>query len=240
MPKAIKIDRDTIFQLYHNDNLKLYEVATRLGVCKDTVRRNMKRYGIPPKSSEVYRKGQNTLTIAMLPLAKKLYCEEMLPVWEVCKRLGIAFYTLQRLFNDNSIQFRDTSEAVRLAYSRHPHMGFQKGKEHPRFNGYRANKNTHGYTLIYQPTHPRAGVNGYVGEHILVWEDTHKIPLPKGWTVHHLNGIKNDNRPENLAGMPSRAHSQVLAEKAKRIKVLENRVKELEKSLLEATKMNPL
>ena len=237
MPKPIQIKKETINQLYHINNLTMRKVAQRLGVCKDTIRRNMRLYGISPKPSEIYRKGQDTRIIAMFPEAKRLYFEEQKPFGEVCQTLGIAFYTLQRLFIDNNLQLRNSGEVSKLAYSNHPTMGFPKGIRHHRFNGHRATKNTGGYILEYKPEHPRATKNGYIGQHILVWEDTHKISLPEDWTVHHLNGIKNDNRPENLAGMPSRAHSQVLAEKAKRIKALENRVKELEYSLLEATKM---
>ena len=228
MPKPIYLGKNLIIQLYHKENLKLQEVADELGVCKDTVRRNMKRFNIPPKASGVYRKGQCNHIITMLPLAKKLYLEDMLPVLEVCKQLGTSFYTLQRLFKDNGIQFRGSGESVRLAYSHHPNMGFQKGAKHPRFSGYRATKNTGGYILEYKPEHPRAGKNGYVGQHILVWEEANGKPLPEAWIVHHLNGIKNDNRPENLAGLSTRAHSLVLNEKANRIKVLEDKLKAFE------------
>ena len=79
-----------------------------------------------------------------------------------------------------------------------------------------------GYIGIYMPEHPRATRrNPYVEEHIFVWETINGKPLPKGWHVHHLNGIKDDNRPSNLAGMPSRKHFLVLAAKTKRIQELE-------------------
>ena len=237
--KRMPFTKETIIQLYHTENLKLHEVAQRLGVCKDTIRRNMRLYGIPPKTPEVYRKGQDTRIIAMLPKAKELYYDKELSFWEVCQKLNISFYTLKRLFDDNSLQLRSSGEAIRLAYSKYPKMGYQLGSKHPRYNGYRTVDRL-GYVRIFKKDHPKAGKNGYIYEHILVWEDAHGMPLPDGWIVHHLNGIKDDNRPENLASMSSRAHRFVLAEKAKRIRLLESRIKELEKSLLEATKMNLL
>ena len=52
----------------------------------------------------------------------------------------------------------------------------------------------------------KSGQGAYRPEHHLVWEENHGQALPKGWIVHHLNGIKDDNRPENLLALPRGEH----------------------------------
>lgn len=45
--------------------------------------------------------------------------------------------------------------------------------------------------------------------------------------VHHLNGIKDDNRPENLVGMPDKKHNRLIPVLRERIAVLEAWLREM-------------
>lgn len=54
-----------------------------------------------------------------------------------------------------------------------------------------------GYVRIYMPEHPNAKGN-YVLEHVLVMSELLGRPLKLNESVHHKNGIRNDNSPENL------------------------------------------
>ena len=105
----------------------------------------------------------------------------------------------------------------------------RRGINHPSWKGGRI-IDARGYIRLYSPEHPRA-TNGYVFEHILVWEQAHQQELPKGYIVHHLNGLTSDNRIENLVALPSRRHYFVLQEKASRIQELEKRCEQLEERL---------
>lgn len=101
---------------------------------------------------------------------------------------------------------------------RHPKV--PRGEANSAWRGGR-HLTSNGYWVVLNREHPRCFASGYVLEHIVLWEQAHGESLPQGMIIHHLNGVKTDNRPVNLVALTSRKHSQVLQAKSKRIQELE-------------------
>lgn len=55
-----------------------------------------------------------------------------------------------------------------------------------------------GYIYIRMPKHPNAILGGYIAEHRLIIEKNIGRKLKSNEVVHHTNGIRDDNRIENL------------------------------------------
>lgn len=58
--------------------------------------------------------------------------------------------------------------------------------------------NHDGYVVEYWPGHPNAMKGGMILQHRRVMSDMLGRPLLPGERPHHKNGVRHDNRPENL------------------------------------------
>ncbi|MDP2730133.1 MAG: HNH endonuclease signature motif containing protein, partial [Dehalococcoidales bacterium] len=104
-----------------------------------------------------------------------------------------------KLYNDGS-----TVKAIALKFGYSPiTVGFYLRKagvdvKHVKNRAGGKIKTSDGYVHIYSPEHPVAGGWGYIMEHRLVMEKHLGRYLTRKEQVHHINGIRDDNRLENL------------------------------------------
>lgn len=162
---------------------------------------------------------------------RHLYLEERLSSLEIAKKLGIRLRLVTSAIARMGIA-RSFKEAASITKER----GYSPacGEASHAWKGGRYK--LQGYVHVYVPEHPRVKDSRnpsrrYVAEHIIVWEQVHQRLLPKNWVVHHINGIKADNRPENLVAYPKKRHDHLIPEMAHRIRALEIETQQLRKAL---------
>lgn len=149
---------------------------------------------------------------------KHLYYEEKLKPKEIAKRFNCSEGAIWNEMRRQGWEWRGVKEA-------HAHLD---GDKNPAWKGGRYK--SQGYVFIYAENgKPK---KRHQREHIVIWEKTYG-KLPKGWVIHHLNGIRDDNRIENLFGLPRAGHSRIELGEAykKRIRQLERQLTEVKNGI---------
>lgn len=232
MPK--KLPRATLplmKSLYVNDQLSTNEIAQKFSCAHGTVAYWLGKEGVIRTRSEgakialVKSKSPRVKVREKdLPLIKDLYLNKKLSSMEIAEKFNCSPTNIQSYLKRMGCT-RSMSEANKIAIA------------HGRVKSRRKEKRigSGGYIYIRKPGHPRTTHEGCVLEHIVVWEEYHKKPLPEGWQIHHINGIKTDNRPSNLVALPPVKHrakyTNLLNERAKRVRELEIENRQLKRAL---------
>jgi len=110
----------------------------------------------------------------------------------------------------------------------------KRGSKNPKWRGGEISDG-HGRVLVYSPHHPNPS---YCGTHVyryrLVVEAAIGRHLVKGEIVHHKNGIKDDDRLENLELMTQSQHASLHFKGCKRKPFTKEHIENMRKSQIES------
>lgn len=124
----------------------------------------------------------------------------------------------------------ETRQKARFCCKEHEAESRIKRPLDRRHNGRPALMDKAGYVRVYEPTHPRAMNGGWVFEHRLVVEKDLGRHLAPDEHVHHINGVKDDNRLSNLKVLSHSDHSvQTGKDRREALLAMEARLAEYEK-----------
>lgn len=120
-------------------------------------------------------------------LLRALYIDQNMITMELCKYFQATGKTIGRELREAGIAPKRTG----------PRPGHSKKPAERTID-------TFGYCWVLKPNHPQANPRGYVREHRLVMEQKLGRLLLSTEDVHHKDGNKQNNDPENLEVFPSR------------------------------------
>jgi hypothetical protein len=123
--------------------------------------------------------------------------------WNKGKKLG---FIPKCAFKKGHIPWNKERKGIHLSFKTEFKKGQNIGKNN--FNWKDGKCIEMGYVSIRKPKHPFARPNGRVFEHRLIMEKHLRRYLKPEERIHHLNGIKSDNRIKNLKWFPNESEHQ--------------------------------
>lgn len=190
------VTREKLIELYVNDpHASMQAVADKLGVHRSTIAKAVKRFGLPTKSVGPAPGVEIPELSDREWLAKQLKDKTLR---QLAQELGTTVGRIADRAYRHGIIVPSTkkSQAVRDGLRKRYPNG-RRGEDTSNWQGGRR-KGGAGYIYVYKPDHPKATKSGYVMEHRLVMEEKLGRYLEDDEIVHHADGDKQNNAPDNL------------------------------------------
>lgn len=199
-----EITTAAIVRLYRNGQ-SLNDIANSVGLTAGAILYRLKRAGIARRPKG--RHGLPPTNTLNLPLAKVIAMYEA----------GQSAYQIARTLSCAAKTICDRLHRAGVVARTRRDYPSPSGSANPNWRGGRFTDES-GYVKVRRS-------KCYAFEHRLIMEHVLERPLKSSEHVHHMNGIRDDNRPENLVALDARAHKR---EGWTLVKALQQRVRELE------------
>lgn len=215
---------------YLDKDISMTQACKALGCCATTLIKAMRRYGMEPKPRYWNHHRTNRFPL----LQDRAWLEEQLKtrtMLSIAKELGTSSGNVSDHVKRHGLRLRDQERIDAIK------EGIAKGQERTGENAgnWRGGRimTGGGHVYVHRPDHPAANKQGYVMEHRVVAERTIGRFLTQDEVVHHVNGIKDDNRPENLQVMTVTEHRKEHMDAHRNLYLARERIAELEQQLKE-------
>ena len=169
------------------------QIATKTGYVNSTILTYLEKFNIKRRTISEGRKNRELRKILNKEFLECEYLTKKKSIANIANENKCSICIVWRCLKEYDIKRRSSTEHL-------------KGGIPANFKGRIKRK---GYIGVYVPDHPHKDVHNYVFEHRLVMEKIIKRYLKPEEIVHHVNGIKDDNRPKNLRLFPNiKAHQE--------------------------------
>ena len=203
-----QITREDLEREYLQKEVSMRQACDVLGCCPTTLIKALRRHGLPtkPKTWNRRRRTRFPQLQDRTWLEKQLETRTML---DIAKELGTSSGNVSDHVRRHGLRWPhyDRIEAVKEGI-RKAHPEGRAGKSASNWKGGKCTTGG-GHVYIHRPDHPNCTKEGYVMEHRLVVEESIGRLLQQNEVVHHINGIKTDNRPENLQVLTVSGHRKI-------------------------------
>lgn len=185
------LTKEFLLEKYVKEDQFASDIAREVGCSICTVTTYLRKHGIEviPK----YRNRKCTgVSVGEALLTKDFLTQEYLEnkrtLQDICRMTGTSYKTVVKRLHALGISIENHRSNAPTTFT----CGIKMERE---------------YMVVYMPKHRDANDRGYVKLHRLIAEYFLNRPLTSSDVVHHLNGDKLDNRPDNLQVMTNSEHT---------------------------------
>lgn len=201
-------DKDWLYYQYIELNKYAKDIAKEQNISTVSIYKWLEKYEIKKYDNKIYRNKEWLFN---------QYINNEKSAHQITKEENCSYSIIYYWLNNFNILIRNRSEArKKIKFTKEHKQNLSKARRGEKNPNWKGGKRKHykGYIRKYVYDHPYSGKRNAIMEHRLIMEKYIGRYLNPKERIHHINGIKYDNRIENLYLCSSRSthmklHTQI-------------------------------